>query len=95
VTCLEGDAHQVVPTLAGPFDFVFLDADKDGQSDYFAKLYPNKLLPGGLIAVHNAIQSKEPMQDYLQMIRQHPDFDSVTLSLTMHDGFSVSYRKRA
>lgn len=95
VTFKEGDAHQIVPTLEGPFDFVFLDADKEGQLDYFHKLYPKKLLPGGIIAVHNAIRAREPMKNYLEMISQHPDFDSVILSLTMEDGFSVSYRKRA
>jgi len=94
VTFHEGDAHQVVSTLEGPFDFVFLDADKEGQPDYFKKLYPNKLAPGGIIAVHNAIRMREAMKDYLDMIAKHPDFDSVVLSLTMEDGFSVSYRKR-
>ena len=34
------------------------------------------------------------MKDYLDMIAKHADFDSVILSLTMDDGFSVSYRKR-
>ena len=91
----QGDAHKIVPTLEGPFDFVFLDADKEGQTDYFNHLYPKKLLPGGIIAVHNAIRSRGPMKDYLEMIAQHPDFDSVILSMTMDDGFSVSYRKRA
>ncbi len=94
VTFKEGDAHQIVPTLDGPFDFVFLDADKEGQMDYFNKLYPKKLLPGGIIAVHNAIRMKNDMKEYLDLIAQHPDFDSVVLSLTMDDGFSVSYRKR-
>ena len=94
ITFLEGDAHQIVPTLDGPFDFVFLDADKEGQPDYFNKLYPKKLAPGGIIAVHNAIRMREAMKDYLDMIAKHPDFDSVVLSLTMDDGFSVSYRKR-
>jgi hypothetical protein len=28
------------------------------------------------------------------MIARHPEFDSVILSLTMEDGFSVSYRHR-
>jgi predicted O-methyltransferase YrrM len=94
VIFLLGDAHQVVPTLEGPFDFVFLDADKEGQMDYFKKLYPKKLVPGGIIAVHNAIRMRESMKDYLDMMAKHPDFDSVVLSLTMEDGFSVSYRKR-
>jgi len=94
VTFKEGDAHQVVPTLEGPFDFVFLDADKEGQMDYFKKLYPKKLLPGAIIAVHNAIRLGEAMKDYLEMISHHPDFDSVILSLTMDDGFAVGYRKR-
>jgi hypothetical protein len=28
------------------------------------------------------------------MIRQHPEFDTVILSVTMDDGFALSYRKR-
>jgi predicted O-methyltransferase YrrM len=80
--------------LEGPFDFVFLDADKDGQEDYFKKLYPEKLIPGGLIVVHNAIHSRQPMQGYFDMIRQHPEFDTVILSVTMDDGFALSYRRR-
>lgn len=95
VTVLQGDAHALVPTLEGPFDFVFLDADKEGQPDYFQKLHPKKLLPGGILAVHNAIRMKNAMKEYLDMIAKHPDFDSVILSLTMDDGFSVSYRRRA
>lgn len=95
VTFLEGDAHQIVPSLEGPFDFVLLDADKDGQLDYFNKLYPKKLLPGAVIAAHNAISQRGAMKDYLDMIGRHPEFDSVILSLTMDDGFSVSYRRRA
>lgn len=94
VTFHEGDAHEIVANLAGPFDFIFLDADKDGQMDYFKKLHPHKLTPGGVLAVHNAIHSRNAMREYLEMISAHPDFDSVILSLTMDDGFSVSYRKR-
>jgi len=95
VTIIRGDAHVAVPKLEGPFDFVFMDADKEGQMDYFNKLYPKKLAPGGMLAAHNAIRQADSMKDYLEMIRKHPDFDTVILSLTMDDGFCLSYRHRA
>jgi caffeoyl-CoA O-methyltransferase len=94
ITCLRGDAHVEVTKLEGPFDFIFLDADKEGQVDYFNKLFPKKLTPGGIFAVHNAIQQAHSMKDYLDMIQKHPDFDTVILSATMDDGFCMSYRRR-
>jgi predicted O-methyltransferase YrrM len=94
ITFKEGDAHQIVPTLDGYFDLVFLDADKEGQADYFKKLYPDKLPPGGVLVSHNAIRYREGLKEYLELIAQHEDFDTVTLSLTMDDGLAVSYRHR-
>ena len=94
ITLINGDAHVELTKLAGPFDFVFMDADKEGQMDYFKKLHPKKLSPGGILAVHNAIRQASSMRDYLDMIRKHPDFDTVTLSLTMDDGICLSYRHR-
>jgi len=94
VTCIQGDAHVEVARLEGPFDLVFLDADKEGQMDYFKKLFPKKLVPGGILSVHNAIRQAHSMRDYLEMIRKHPDFDTVFLSVTMDDGFCLSYRHR-
>jgi predicted O-methyltransferase YrrM len=95
VILIEGDAHVELARLEGPFDFVFMDADKEGQMDYFHKLYPKKLTAGGILAVHNAIREASSMKDYLETIRKHPDFDTVILSLTMDDGFCLSYRHRA
>jgi predicted O-methyltransferase YrrM len=94
VTLIRGDAHLEVTKLGGPFDFVFLDADKEGQLDYFHKLYPKKLIPGGILIAHNAILQADSMKDYLDMIRNHSDFDTVILSVTMDDGFCLSYRHR-
>lgn len=94
VNCVKGDAHVEVAKLEGPFDFVFMDADKEGQMDYFKKLFPKKLVPGGILSVHNAIRQSHSMKDYLEMIRKHPDFDTVILSVTMDDGFCLSYRHR-
>jgi caffeoyl-CoA O-methyltransferase len=46
------DAHQVVEEIKGPFDFVFIDADKDWYTNYAKALIP-KLEAGGCIAAHN------------------------------------------
>ena len=94
VTCIQGDAHVELGKIEGPFDFVFMDADKEGQMDYFKKLYPKKLVPGGILSVHNAIRQANAMRDYLEMIRRHSGFDTVFLIVTMDDGFCLSYRHR-
>src|SRR4030042_697009 len=49
------DAHELVQELAGPFDFVFIDADKDWYTDY-AKALIAKLEAGGCIAAHNVYE---------------------------------------
>jgi predicted O-methyltransferase YrrM len=46
------DAHELVPALPGPFDFVFCDADKDWYKNYFVAVLP-RLIVGGCFAAHN------------------------------------------
>jgi predicted O-methyltransferase YrrM len=46
------DAHELVPALAGPFDFVFCDADKEWYKNYFTAILP-KLTVGGAFVAHN------------------------------------------
>ncbi|MEA3463434.1 MAG: class I SAM-dependent methyltransferase, partial [Bacteroidota bacterium] len=46
------DAHELVPDLKGPFDFVFSDADKGWYQNYFEAVDP-KLKVGGCYATHN------------------------------------------
>ncbi|MEW5900751.1 MAG: class I SAM-dependent methyltransferase [Acidobacteriota bacterium] len=46
------DAHELVPALPGPFDFVFCDADKDWYENYLIAVLP-KLAVGGCFAAHN------------------------------------------
>ncbi|MCU0251850.1 MAG: class I SAM-dependent methyltransferase [Vicinamibacterales bacterium] len=46
------DAHELVPKLDGPFDFVFIDADKEWYTNYVKAVIP-KLAVGGCIAAHN------------------------------------------
>jgi caffeoyl-CoA O-methyltransferase len=94
-TLIQGDAHALVPTLTGAFDFVVLNADKSGNLDYFKKLYPRLLKPHALIVACGAISRRDKMQDYLDAIMAHPDFDSVALSASTNDGLILSSRRPA
>jgi caffeoyl-CoA O-methyltransferase len=49
-----GPALDTVDGLDGPFDFVFIDADKDGYPGYYEAVVP-KLAPRGVIAVDNTL----------------------------------------
>jgi len=51
-----GPALASLEELPGPFDFVFIDADKVGYPDYYEAVLP-KLAPHGLIAVDNTLRS--------------------------------------
>jgi len=56
IEVIEGPAGETVRGLPGPFDFVFIDADKGGYRDYYEAVLP-KLAPGGLIAADNTLWS--------------------------------------
>jgi predicted O-methyltransferase YrrM len=47
-----GDAHDIVPRLDGPFDMVFVDADKDWYTNYAKAVLP-KITSGGALTAHN------------------------------------------
>ncbi|MFZ0173845.1 MAG: class I SAM-dependent methyltransferase [Acidimicrobiales bacterium] len=55
IELLEGPALDTVAGLEGPFDFVFIDADKAGYPDYYEAVLP-KLAPHGLIAADNTLR---------------------------------------
>jgi caffeoyl-CoA O-methyltransferase len=52
-----GNAHQSLEALSGerPFDFVLIDAEKDGYVDYWQWSLANVRV-GGVIAAHNAFR---------------------------------------
>lgn len=69
----QGDAHQLLESLAaeGPFDFVFIDAEKPGYPAYLDWALANVRL-GGLIAAHNALRKgsvagTKPPDDYTRV----------------------------
>ncbi|WP_156307500.1 O-methyltransferase [Sphingobacterium endophyticum] len=49
-----GDASDVIPTIEGTFDLVFIDADKKRNLYYFNTLI-DRVRPGGLILVDNVL----------------------------------------
>jgi len=56
IEVVEGPALDTIATLSGPFDLVFLDADKAGYRAYYEAVL-EKLAPRGLIAADNTLWS--------------------------------------
>lgn len=68
------DAHDLVPKLDGPFDFVFIDADKEWYSNYAKAVLP-KLAVGGALTAHNVSQNggrRQVTGDFYDYIRSLP-----------------------
>ena len=55
ISVIEGPALRSLDELQGPYDFVFIDADKVSYDAYFEAVLP-KLSPHGLIVVDNTLQ---------------------------------------
>ena len=89
VTVIHGDCLKVVPDLAGPFDFVFLDVGV--VCDKALQLVLPKVPDGGVIVTHDC--SAEYMKDYRALIDGHTELDSVALQLPGGHGFAISLRK--
>ncbi len=87
------DAHELVPKLSGPFDFVFSDADKGWYKDYFNIVAP-KLVVGGCFTTHNVSDRRHNLfglADYVDYIKGLKNFET-----TFDDngaGLAVSYKR--
>jgi predicted O-methyltransferase YrrM len=86
-----GDAHQIVPELAGPFDFVFSDADKDWYKNYFVAVWP-KLVPGGCFTAHNVSgRVQGGIGEFLAHLKTVRDAQT-TIDTSDRAGISISYK---
>jgi len=88
------DAHELVPELKGPFDFVFSDADKGWYKNYFLAVDP-KMVAGGCYASHNVSErySRGGNQDYLAFLKSRSDYETTVNS--NGGGVAISYKRSA
>lgn len=92
IRLIEGDALQEIPKLSGPFDFVFIDAQKSDYKKYFDLVFP-KLARGGIIAAHNTYGMASAVADFLQAVENNPQLVTQTFRAS-ETGMTVSYKKR-
>jgi caffeoyl-CoA O-methyltransferase len=90
VTVVSGDAFRVVPQLAGPFDFVFLDAWKRDYKRFFDLVFP-RLVTRGLFLAHNVVNKQAEMEDFLAAI-QDTDRLMTAIVSPSSEGMSVSLK---
>lgn len=62
ITLRLGDAIYVLPHLSGPFDIVFIDADKPNYSNYYDLIF-DKVSRGGFIIADNVLWSGRVLDD--------------------------------
>ena len=107
ITLIEGDALEVLKTLEGPYDFIFMDAAKGLYINYLPDI-KRILRKGGLLISDNVlqegeiVQSKygvtrrnrtihERMREYVYMLT-HSD-EVVTSVVPIGDGITLSVKK--
>ena len=87
------DAHELVPKLEGPYDFVFQDADKDWYARYFELIYP-KLAPTACYVAHNVSGrgGRGSNREFVAALDAKPDLETVFVGSGRSGGMSVSCR---
>jgi predicted O-methyltransferase YrrM len=99
-----GPAIETLPTLTGPFDFVFIDADKPSTAAYFE--WALKLArPGTVIVIDNVVRegtvidprSTDPnvigMRRFHEQLAKTPGVYATTIQtvgVKKHDGFTIA-----
>ena len=86
------DAHELVPQLEGPFDFVFSDADKDWYRNYFEAV-DHKLMVDGCYTSHNVSGRGGYGWSgaYYEFLKQLPNYETTVDN--RGSGLAISYKK--
>ena len=107
ITLLEGDAMQILPTLSGEFDMIFMDAAK-GQYINFMPDILRLLKSGGVLVSDNVLQDGDIIESHYVVERRNRTIykrmreymyelthneELVTAVLPVGDGITVSAKK--
>ena len=95
-----GNANETIKTLEGPFDFVFIDAEKESYINYWELCLP-KIRSGGLIVIDNVLwhgrvlNPKDEIEIAIDEFNKHVLTDNrvEVLMLTVRDGITLAYKK--
>jgi predicted O-methyltransferase YrrM len=98
IRVIKGDAKEILPKLPGPFDLVFLDAEKTQYLDYL-KAVEEKLHQGSVVVADNVGVFADQMQNYLHYVRNTGRYRSRTVetllefSDTTKDAMEISEKR--
>ena len=104
ITLHIGDCNDIVPTLGGDFDLVFIDANKRQYVDYF-NLVIDHVKPGCFIIADNTLwdgkvadlhgkkldPQTQGILDFNNLVAADPRVETVILPL--RDGLTIMYKK--
>jgi len=98
IKVIQGDAMEILRKLPGPFDLVFLDAEKTQYLDYL-KAVEDKLHQGSVVVADNVGVFQDQMQNYLHYVRNTGRYRSRTIdtllefSETTKDAMEISEKR--
>ncbi len=85
-----GDALELLPTLPGPWDLVFLDPEKEIYLAAWERFKDN-VRPGGLVVADNVVSHAGDLGTYIETVRADGRYDSVTVPTGL--GLEISCRR--
>ncbi len=86
-----GDGHEIVPRLDGPFDFAFIDADREWFTSYARAIVPMLTVGGALVArdVSATASRRSAAGQYYQYVKALTNFETSMLNRDL----AVSYKR--
>jgi caffeoyl-CoA O-methyltransferase len=91
-----GPATETLASLDGPFDLVFIDADKGGYVDYYEAVLP-KLAPDGVILADNTLfgLADGAIAEHIERFNEHVRADDrvEAVLLTIREGVTLIRRR--